>query len=191
MVVVLTGAVVMVLWRPSGATGGSGINFVGAIARSEIPSATVEMADKGRTVVRITERDIVDISAAALEARGADVPKDVREAIFENVPEWLETVSGCEIDDGLVTLYVKVRKKVSLYVTITGKLETDGDGSLYFRLRQAAVGAVPLPVETARSEWGIEDVKIVDPEDADIVVREARADDGIITLSIEEYEDWR
>lgn len=179
---------VALLWRPSPAKAvyPPG-NFTETIARSPIAAAMVELPAYGSSRVIVRDSDLANLAAAALGRNDSSVPPEVAEAVSEAVPAWVETVAGCEIHPDRQTLYVRGRKIISFYVTISGRLRHLADGGLAFELTSLKLGLLPLPLGLVRDNLGLEDATIIDPAAAGFRVTEFAPEEGRLTLKVEEY----
>lgn len=183
--VIITFLAVAVLWKPSGAdrrTGGP--DFFRAVAASEAPEGAFAMLFHGKARVTFTEADIADIGAAVLDRDSPYLPRAIKEAVRREVPDYVETVSGCSIDSAGITIYVRCRRAVSIYVTVTGTLTVTQQGALAYSPFSYRIGLLPVPGSLVKSLGALEDEVLIAPEETGIVAEKVFFDRGRLTIEL-------
>lgn len=176
---------VALLWRPAGASRRApGGDFADVLLQTGLVSASIETPVYGRSTLTIRNEQIADVVAAALKRDDPAVPPPVAALVEENVPAWIQTASGCTIDPGALSLYLACSKGLPFYVTLTGRLVRRDDGGMDFRLTGIAVGAVPLPLASAKKLFNLRDTPIIEPDDAGFHVESVRQKEGRMELGL-------
>ena len=176
---------VALLWRPSGArSSGGNRRFAPAVLESAAPWAALRVALEDEAELRVTEEDLFNVAASALDSADTTVPELVRSALDEQVPGWIDALAGCRLRRNGLEIYLRCRRGATFYLTIEGRLDRGAGGELLFRPRSLHVGLLPLPAGLLREE-GNGEVVIIDPDDAGVRVADLTTDEGSVTLRLE------
>ena len=174
------------LWRPSGAKiDGPRATFLAALANSEILPGQISLWSKGHATITITEGQLGDLAAAALNRADATVLPPVSRAVARSVPGWVESVSGCEISGEDVTMYVRCRKVITFYVTVSGRLAVRENGSLAYSVGELRVGLLPVARVLLGKTAASAGMVLLDPMETQFSVVGMSAGDGQFTLELE------
>jgi len=185
LVFLVTLFMIALLWKPEIAyRDGAPPDFLAAVGTTQIPRAMIELYANGNTTLTLSDRQITDIAAGALDRNSRTVPRPVATAVRSNVPPIVDTVCGCRIDGQLVTLCARCGRWLSFYATITGILSRDDDGEVAFQATSARVGLVPVPARFLAAA-GASGRQILYPSgEGDVCVTSMAAEKGSITLGL-------
>jgi hypothetical protein len=134
------------LWKPSIAyRDGAPPDFIAAVGTTEIPRAMIQLYANGSATLTLSDTQITDIAAGALDRNSRTVPGPVATAVRRNVPPIVDTVCGCRIDGASVTLCARCGKWLSFYTTVSGILSQSDNGDIAFQATSARIGLFPVP----------------------------------------------
>jgi hypothetical protein len=78
---------------------------------------------------------------------------------------------------------------VTVYVTVSMRIVVNERGGLAIVPESAAVGALPLPVETAGRRFGIGRIDVLDPRETGVTIEECILEEGRAMVSLVSHLD--
>jgi hypothetical protein len=156
-----------------------------AAAENGLPVAAYSLLATGSATLAVTEGGIADLASAALDGNDVTVPRLLAASVREHVPACVESVAGCSLTATGITLYVKCRYLVSLYVTVRGNVTRGNGGSLLFDVSSAHVGLLPVPQRFLKSALGPGQVVIVDPQASGVAVVSLSTGEGSLAVDLQ------
>ena len=137
----------------------------------------------------LTEGAIADLASALLDGKDTTVPRPLAASVREHVPACVESVAGCSLTGAGITLYLKCRYLVSVYVTVRGNVTRGDGGSLLFDVSSADIGLLPVPQRLFKSALGRGQVMIVDPRASGIAVVGLSTGEGSLAVELERIQE--
>ena len=143
--VLVTIFAVALLWKPGGVSSAGGHpTFLQALLAGPLPAAVADLVADGKAAATFTETNLLDLLRSALDTGDATVPDALSREVRRNVPDFVEPV-GCRFSPDAVSLFLRCKKVVSFYVTVSGRLACLPDGSVRFNIVSVRVGLLPVP----------------------------------------------